>query len=80
MIEPMFRLLVFIWDTPSSLEVKHIFIYMSERWEEMYPCSDLWTSKNTFHDFPYAKLEEIYFLIRLSQGIFVCWFLFPRPP
>lgn len=36
--------------------------------------------QNTFHDFPYAKLEEIYFLMCLSQGIFVCWFLFPRPP
>lgn len=80
MIEHMFRVLVFIWDTPSSIEVKHIFIYMSEKWEEMHPCSYLWTSKNTFDDLPYAKLEEIYFLMCLSQRIFVCWFSFPWLP
>lgn len=66
MIEPMFRLLVFIWDTPSSIEVKHIFIYMSGRWEEMHPCSDLWTSKTLF---------MIFLMLNLRKYIFWCVFL-----
>lgn len=80
MIESVFRLLVFIWDTPSSIEVKHVFIYMSESWEGMRPCSDLWTSKNTFMVFLMLNLRKyIFWCVFLKGFLFVGFYFLSHP-